>query len=44
VFEGSYEALKHADTLTGQFLKQHLPIKRTRLMSNSRAGYAIVGA
>ena len=27
VFEGSYEALKHADTLTGQFLKQHLPIK-----------------
>src|SRR3712207_1819744 len=28
VFEGSYEALKNADTLTGQFLKQHLPIKR----------------
>ncbi|MBA3945797.1 MAG: excinuclease ABC subunit UvrA [Herpetosiphonaceae bacterium] len=27
VFEGSYAALKHADTLTGQFLKQHLPIK-----------------
>ena len=28
VFEGSYEALKQADTLTGQFLKQHLPIKK----------------
>ena len=28
VFEGSYEALKNADTLTGQFLKQHLPIKQ----------------
>ncbi len=28
VFEGSYEALKNADTLTVQFLKQHLPIKR----------------
>jgi excinuclease UvrABC ATPase subunit len=28
VFEGSYEALKRADTLTAQFLKQHLPIKR----------------
>lgn len=28
VFEGSYEALKKADTLTGQFLKQHLPIKQ----------------
>jgi excinuclease UvrABC ATPase subunit len=28
VFEGSYDALKHADTLTGQFLKQHLPIKQ----------------
>ena len=27
VFEGSYEALKKADTLTGQFLKQHLPVK-----------------
>ena len=27
VFEGSYEALKSADTLTGQFLKQHLPVK-----------------
>ena len=27
VFEGSYAALKRADTLTGQFLKQHLPIK-----------------
>jgi excinuclease ABC A subunit len=27
VFEGSYQALKNADTLTGQFLKQHLPIK-----------------
>ncbi|MGI8587086.1 MAG: ATP-binding cassette domain-containing protein [Chloroflexia bacterium] len=27
VFEGSFEALKHANTLTGQFLKQHLPIK-----------------
>jgi excinuclease UvrABC ATPase subunit len=27
VFAGSYTALKHADTLTGQFLKQHLPIK-----------------
>jgi excinuclease UvrABC ATPase subunit len=28
VFEGSYEALKNADTLTGRFLKQHLPIKQ----------------
>jgi len=28
VFEGSYEALLNADTLTGQFLKQHLPIKQ----------------
>lgn len=28
VFEGSYQDLKHADTLTGQFLKQHLPIKQ----------------
>jgi excinuclease UvrABC ATPase subunit len=27
VFEGSYEALKEAETLTGKFLKQHLPIK-----------------
>ncbi len=27
VFEGCFEALKKADTLTGQFLKQHLPIK-----------------
>lgn len=27
VFEGSFAALKGADTLTGQFLKQHLPIK-----------------
>ncbi|HEY0739627.1 MAG TPA: excinuclease ABC subunit UvrA, partial [Herpetosiphonaceae bacterium] len=29
VFQGSYAALKHADTLTGQFLKQHLPVKQT---------------
>ncbi len=28
VFEGSFEALKNADTLTGQFLKRHLPIKQ----------------
>jgi excinuclease UvrABC ATPase subunit len=28
VFEGGYEALKRTDTLTGQFLKQHLPIKQ----------------
>ncbi len=28
VFEGSYQALTQADTLTGQFLKQHMPIKR----------------
>jgi excinuclease UvrABC ATPase subunit len=28
VFEGSYTALKSARTLTGQFLKQHLPIKQ----------------
>jgi len=28
VFEGSYEALTNTDTLTGQFLKQHLPIKQ----------------
>jgi excinuclease UvrABC ATPase subunit len=27
VFEGSYKALKSADTLTGKFLKQHFPIK-----------------
>ena len=27
VFEGSYDELKHADTLTGTFLSQHLPIK-----------------
>jgi excinuclease ABC A subunit len=29
VFEGSYDALKQADTLTGKFLKQHLPLKQT---------------
>ena len=28
VFEGSYAALTTADTLTGRFLKQHLPIKQ----------------
>ena len=28
VFEGSYAGLKQADTLTGQFLKQHLPVKQ----------------
>jgi excinuclease UvrABC ATPase subunit len=28
VFEGSYAALQNADTLTAQFLKQHLPIKQ----------------
>jgi excinuclease UvrABC ATPase subunit len=27
VFEGSYAALKRADTLTGQFLQHHLPFK-----------------
>lgn len=27
VFEGPYEALRDADTLTGRFLKQHLPVK-----------------
>lgn len=27
VFEGSYAALRSADTLTGRFLKQHIPIK-----------------
>ena len=27
VFEGSYSDLKHAKTLTGHFLKQHMPIK-----------------
>jgi excinuclease UvrABC ATPase subunit len=27
VFEGSYADLKQADTLTGRFLKQHLPVK-----------------
>jgi excinuclease ABC A subunit len=27
VFQGSYAALKHADTITGNFLKQHLPLK-----------------
>ena len=29
VFEGSYDALKNADTLTGRFLTQHLPLKQT---------------
>jgi excinuclease UvrABC ATPase subunit len=28
VFEGGYRALKNAGTLTGRFLKQHLPIKQ----------------
>jgi excinuclease UvrABC ATPase subunit len=28
VFAGSYERLRGADTLTGRFLKQHLPIKQ----------------
>ncbi len=28
VFEGGFEALKQADTLTGRFLKQHLPLKQ----------------
>ena len=28
VFEGSYQALMNAGTLTGRFLKQHLPIKQ----------------
>lgn len=28
VFEGSYAALQHADTLTAQYLNQHLPIKQ----------------
>lgn len=28
VFEGSYDDLKHAKTLTGTFLAQHLPIKQ----------------
>ncbi len=28
VFEGSFESLRTADTLTGKFLKQHLPIKQ----------------
>ncbi|WP_246580621.1 hypothetical protein [Deinococcus aestuarii] len=27
VFEGGYEALRRADTLTGRFLSQHLPVK-----------------
>lgn len=27
VFQGSYDALQHADTLTGRALSQHLPIK-----------------
>jgi excinuclease UvrABC ATPase subunit len=27
VFEGSFDDLKHADTLTGHFVRQHLPIK-----------------
>ncbi len=27
VFEGDFEALKRADTITGQFLNQHLPVK-----------------
>ncbi|OLV19903.1 ATP-binding cassette domain-containing protein [Deinococcus marmoris] len=27
IFEGSYADLQHADTLTGKFLSQHLPIK-----------------
>ena len=28
VFEGRYQALKNAPTLTGQFLSQHLPVKQ----------------
>jgi excinuclease ABC A subunit len=27
VFEGDFQGLKSADTITGQFLKQHLPVK-----------------
>jgi excinuclease UvrABC ATPase subunit len=29
VFEGDYDALKKADTLTGKFLQQHLPLKQS---------------
>jgi excinuclease UvrABC ATPase subunit len=29
VFEGTYDDLKRADTLTGQFVQQHLPVKQT---------------
>lgn len=29
VYEGSFEGLRHADTLTGQFLQRSLPIKST---------------
>jgi excinuclease UvrABC ATPase subunit len=36
VFEGSYAQLKHADTLTGQFLKQHLPGTRWRVKARVR--------
>jgi len=36
VFEGSYEALKKANTLTGQFLKQHLPIKQQVRQPNGK--------
>ena len=34
---GAIEALKSADTLTGQFLKQHLPIKRDGAAANRAA-------
>jgi excinuclease UvrABC ATPase subunit len=36
VFEGSYEALKNADTLTGQYLKQHLPGTHQQLKQTVR--------
>ncbi|MCG8353304.1 MAG: excinuclease ABC subunit UvrA, partial [Chloroflexales bacterium] len=36
VFEGSYEALKDGGTLTGQYLKQHMPIKQKARQSNGQ--------
>ncbi|HEX6291183.1 MAG TPA: excinuclease ABC subunit UvrA [Herpetosiphonaceae bacterium] len=36
VFEGSYAALKSADTLTGRFLKRHLPGSHVRVKQHVR--------
>jgi excinuclease ABC A subunit len=36
VFEGGYADLKHADTLTGQFLRRHLPGMRAEVKQQAR--------